>query len=241
MYSLDVNFLKDRRQDSGKSLTVAKKSSLSIEQQLPIIIGSSVAVLLPVLVGVAIIVVNQLSGQTQTKIEELDAELARLNAQNKSIEEIKAEIKKNDEEIKALVQVFDQIKPWSAILQEIENQIPANVNVGSIQQEGLKLTISGFAVDYDDLNDFLLLLQGSEIFQADKTAIIEAKLEDLPIENQTPSEDITIDYPQGVKYTISTELTERPASELLQKLDRNGAVGLVRRIENLKQAGVFQP
>ncbi|HAC63657.1 MAG TPA: fimbrial protein [Cyanothece sp. UBA12306] len=241
MYSLDVNFLKDRRQEgASKTVTVENKPSFSLQDKLPIVIGGVVGLGLIVLSGLSILVVNQLSSSTQSKIEELDQELGRLNAQNKSIEDIEAEIARNDTEIKALVQVFDQIKPWSAIFQEIKNQIPSNVNVTSIKQDGLTLTIDGYAVDYQDLNDFVLLLQGSKIFNADQTTIVDAAVGDLPIESKNKSEDIVVTYPQGIKYVITTELTERPASDLVQELDRNGAVGLVRRIENLKQTGVWQ-
>lgn len=240
MYGLDVNFLKDRQQDSNKITVVTQKPTRSLSDNLPIIIGGGVAVLLPALAGLSLLVLGQLSSQTQGNIQQLDTELGKINAQNKTIEDIEAQVEANNQEIQALVTVFNQIKPWSATFQEIENQIPPSVNIGSIQQDGLALTISGYALNYDNLNDFLLLLQGSEMLQADKTAITEANLGDLPVKNENLPEDIEITFPQAVKYTITTELTERPASELLPKLDRNGAVGLVRRIQTLEQKGVFK-
>ncbi len=242
MYSLDINFLKDRQQQDFSKISIAdKKSVLSVKENLPIIIGGGIAVLLPGLAGISVLILGQLSNQTQAKIEQLDAELVKLNAQSKSFEEIEAQIEANKKEIQALVTVFNQIKPWSATFQEIENQIPPSVNVESIKQDGLELTISGYALDYDNINDFVLLLQSSKMLQANQTAIIDAKLGSLPVKNQNKSEDIEISYPQVVQYTITTQLTERPASELLQQLDSNGAVGLVRRIKTLEQKGVFKP
>lgn len=242
MYSLDVNFLKDRQLDtSAKATTISTSKSPSLQQQLPLIIGGAIMVLLPALTATSLLVLNQLSSQTQANIQQLEGELGKLNAQNKKIEEIETTIKQNNDEIQALVTVFNQIRPWSAMLREIENQIPANVQVGSIAQEEAKVTIQGYALDYDDLNDFLLTLQSSPLFQADQTVITEANLDDLPIETTNTPENLTIEIPQGVKYTITTAITDRPSSELIQEFAREGAVGLVNRIKTLENKGVLNP
>jgi type IV pilus assembly protein PilN len=47
--------------------------------------------------------------------------------------------------------------------------------------------------------------------------------------------------PGRIKFAIQTALTEVPTSELLRELDRKGAVGLVSRIEALKEKGVIKP
>ncbi|NEO02464.1 MAG: fimbrial assembly protein, partial [Moorea sp. SIO3I7] len=46
--------------------------------------------------------------------------------------------------------------------------------------------------------------------------------------------------PKVVEYTIKTQLSDIPASEILKELDRKGAVGLVTRIRNLQSQGVIQ-
>ncbi|MEA5537317.1 PilN domain-containing protein [Crocosphaera sp. XPORK-15E] len=242
MYSLDINFLKDRHLDSGaKTTTLVKGKGPSLQEQLPIFIGGGIMLLLPALTATSLLVFNQLSSQTQENIQQLEGELGKLNAQNKSIEEIEAKVKQNDQEIKSLVQVFDQIRPWSAILQQIKTQIPANVQLTSIKQEEANLTITGFALDYNDLNDFLLTLQSSPLLQADQTVIKEASLSEIPVSAQNASKDLKIEIPQGVKYTLSTVITDRPSSELKRQFEADGAVGLVNRIKTLENKGVLKP
>ncbi|MGB5594560.1 MAG: PilN domain-containing protein, partial [Crocosphaera sp.] len=127
------------------------------------------------------------------------------------------------------------------ILREIEEQIPPNVQVGSIAQKETEVTIVGYAMSYDDLNDFMLTLQSSPFLDAEQTAIKTATLEDFPVETPNAPDDIEIEFPQGVKYTITTAITDRPSSELIQEFARDGAVGLVNRIRTLESKGVLKP
>ncbi|GBF79106.1 PilN domain-containing protein [Aphanothece sacrum] len=241
MYSLDINFLKDRHLDTSKTPKVSKAAGSSLKQQLPILIGGAVMIILPALTASSLLVLNQLSNQTQENIKTLENELAQLNAQNKSIEEIEAKVKQNNEEIQGLVGVFDQIKPWSAIFQEINQQIPPQVQVGSIAQDGLILTIAGYALNYDDVNDFLLKLQSSPLFIADQTKIVDAVLADFPIEVTGKPENVEIETPKAVKYTIVTQITDKPSKELQDKFNENGAKGLINRLNTLEQKGAIKP
>ena len=49
-----------------------------------------------------------------------------------------------------------------------------------------------------------------------------------------------IQIPQGVKYSITTELTDTPDKDLLPELIRKGAIGLVTRFKTLEQKGILQ-
>jgi type IV pilus assembly protein PilN len=134
MYSLDVNFLKDRNLDSNKGvLTTQKDAGSSLEKQLPIYIGAGVMALLPLLAGLAILFVYWQKDQTQQNIQALEAELSRLKAQNQKILELEGKTKTIEDDIAGLVGVFDQIKPWSAILQDLTDQTPFGVQLASIR------------------------------------------------------------------------------------------------------------
>ena len=242
MYSLDVNFLKDRHlETSAKTTLINESRSFSLKEQLPLIIGGGVMVVLPALTASSLLVLNQLSSSTQQKIEQLDSQLGQLSAQNQSIDEINAKVEQNEEEIKSLVTVFNQIRPWSAILSEIEAKIPANVQVGSITQSDTGVVLSGYAMNYDDLNDFVLTLQTSLLLDAERTAITSASLEDFPIKTNNVPENVEVEFPQGVNYTITTAISDRPSSELIQEFARTGAIGLVNRIRTLENKGVIKP
>ena len=243
MYSLDVNFLKDRHLDSSGKTTstdLAPSRSFSVKEQLPLLIGGAVMVVLPAITASSLLVLNQLSGSSQQRIQQLDTQLEKLNAQNQSIEEVEAKVKQNEEEIQSLVTVFNQIRPWSALLREIEEQIPPNVQVGSIVQKENELTIAGYAMTYDDLNDFVLTLQSSPLLEAEQTAIKTASLEDFPAEMENTPDNVEVEFPQGVKYSINTAISDRPSSELRRTFSDNGAIGLINRIETLERKGVLK-
>ncbi len=259
MYSLDVNFLKDRHlEDTARTAASSPATSLSFKRQLPLIAGLAMMLLLPALAAGLWGLLNLQTVQTEKRIQALDAELSKLNAKNQSVEEIEKEITVNKEEIKSLVSVFDQIKPWSAMMQELREQTPPGVQIASIQQTvvaapekdksgagGTQMTITGFASDYDDVNDFLLTLQRSQFLQADKTKIQSANQAPLPVEIENAesleARRIAVEFPLGVQYTITTELNSVPASQLLPELASKGAIGLVTRIRTLEQKGAIQP
>ena len=135
MYSLDINFLNDRpdyKPVAAKSS--AKKSSGGAKDQMPLIgallfaFGVNAAVM-----GAWWWTTNQ-NTQLATEQATLDQELATLNTQANTIKAINAETDKVTAEYKALAGVFDQIKPWSAMLQDLSARTPAGVQISKIQQ-----------------------------------------------------------------------------------------------------------
>ncbi len=126
MYSLDVNFLKDRHlSQTGKGTPAAKISTaINLRKQTPLLIGVGVGAGLLTLTGLLGLILGWQTSETQAKIQQLDAELGQLQAQSKKLEDMKAQLTAVGEENEALVTVFNQIRPWSAILQEIRLQTP---------------------------------------------------------------------------------------------------------------------
>ncbi|NJN49288.1 MAG: hypothetical protein HC805_05275 [Alkalinema sp. RL_2_19] len=102
------------------------------------------------------------------------------------------------------------------------------------------------------MNDFLVVLQKSNFLDQDKTRIVQAeKGEDTqlsPVALPGPDgqsgggqSDQLPKLPAKVNFKIETELAKVSTDELLRELDRKGAVGLVSRIETLKEKGVIKP
>ena len=256
MYSLDVNFLKDRNSDvirSTKTTTIAPTGD-DFQRQMPMYIGAGVMVLLPALAGLGVFLINWQKGEAQTKIQQLETELTQLQGSQQKIQEMEAKAGAAHQEADGLINVFNQIKPWSALFQEITNQLPAEVQLESIQQEGPVLTLSGFAGNYGALNDFMLTLQSSQFLQANKTKLMTANAAALPITGEgttlqtggteeldadTDQGTSTVLIPAGVRYTIQTEITDTPDQELIRALIKNGAAGLVARFKFLELKGVL--
>ncbi len=135
MYSLDINFLNDRpdyKPVAAKSS--AKKSSGGAKDQMPIwgallfAFGVNAAVM-----GAWWWATNE-NTNLATQQATLDQELATLNTQANTIKAINAETDKVTAEYKALAGVFDQIKPWSAMLQDLSARTPAGVQIAKIEQ-----------------------------------------------------------------------------------------------------------
>lgn len=136
MYSLDVNFVKSRKpvkaDTSARSFNVP---TFSVGDMTPIYIGlgAGLASLALVLAGWGVLSAQN-SGLT-TQVAELDATVAALGIQEQEIQRTKTELEQIKGQNRALATVFNQIRPWSAILQDIRDRIPANaIQIQSIKQ-----------------------------------------------------------------------------------------------------------
>ncbi|NEQ77850.1 MAG: fimbrial assembly protein [Okeania sp. SIO2C9] len=139
MYGLDINFLNDRPEYKKDIPKPVSGGGPSLEDPRPILIGAAVAVAVNGLVAGGWLYLNQVNTKLQADLDKLNAELSKLNAQIKDIEAIKAKTKTFKAEAKALATVFDQIKPWSALLGEFGTLIPSGVKIASIEQKEPKI------------------------------------------------------------------------------------------------------
>jgi type IV pilus assembly protein PilN len=254
MYSLDINFLRDR---PGYEPTSKKPTQLQmpVGDLTPLFIGLAVGVCLPLFFGAGWWFLQARNNQLSEQISQLEAENKRLEAEIGNINQIREETKRVKEETQALVTVFDQIRPWSAMLQDLRDRIPETVQIETIEQveattpnrgEATKnpaggLEITGFARSFNDVNDFVLSLQKSQFLQSSSARITTATLVDAPLPpgvNQSRNEP-EIKLPQVVRYTIQSNVSDIPASELMRELEQKGSVGLVNRIRSMQRIGVI--
>lgn len=278
MYGLDINFLKDRPEYNRESATRQKAPSATTESRRPLILGLIAAVALPGIALGLLLFLKQQNADLEQQQAVLDSQLGALANQQKELESINQQIKQTKDEAAALAGVFNQIKPWSAMLQDIRDRIPPGVQILNIEQlppdkaatarAATRTTpspqpsaspaapvlgviqISGLANNFNDVNDFLLVLQKSNFLQASETRLLsselapEETLQTLSLQN-VPQVSLggsqkAPKLPRQVKFQIQTTLSDVPASELLRELDRKGAAGLVTRIEDLQRKGVIQ-
>ncbi len=250
MYSLDINFLKDRPNGQQKTPRGGKKITFPTGNLTPIYLGVALGVFLPSVVGVGWWLLQAKNGELEQKVAQLDQENKRLDIAVGSINKIRGEITQVKSETQALVTVFDQIRPWSAMLQDFRDRIPASVQINTIKQTppiapdkgqpspnpagGIELT--GLARSFNDVNDFVLTLQQSQFLKPTESKIITAELVNgpLPVGNSA-----SIPPAQLVKYTIQSSLSDIPASDLIRELEKKGTVGLVARIRSIQQTGVI--
>lgn len=274
MYSLDINFLNDRPEYKPEG-TRQRTKAVSTDSKRPLFVGAAVAVALLAAVGGSLLFLQAQNASLAQRQSELETQIGDLNAKQKNIATINAQTQEVRAETAALASVFNLVKPWSAMMQEMRDRIPPGVQLLSITQSaptapatpqaapspgaapavvsppGSVLQITGIANSFNDVNDFLLVLQKSNFLKAENTKLVKATLqreatrvEPARLQNaqqqQLRTEQLPL-LPRQVEFQIETALSDVPASDLLRELDRKGAVGLVTRIENLQRKGVIKP
>jgi type IV pilus assembly protein PilN len=263
MYSLDINFLKDRPEYQNQSLTGIKTPATRIQlgNLTPVYMGLGIGLVLPALVFAGLSVLQGKTAELTQDIGKLEEEGKTLDGRIANIKKLKAEADSISSQNKALVTVFDQIRPWSAMLQDLRDRIPNKVQIETIRQVAATLPgkapvtatptnpagfleLSGYAMSYGFVNDFALSLGQSQFLNPLETKIMTTELIDAPaitgfIPPRTKTTNVTIKPLQVVKYTIKTGLSSVPASDLIPELEKKGTVGLVDRLRNIKKVGVI--
>ncbi|MBD1917067.1 MULTISPECIES: PilN domain-containing protein [Cyanophyceae] len=259
MYGLDINFLKDREVRVFEARPRARGGGgVTPGDRRPLYLGLAAAVVPLALVGGYFFVTQGQVRQLRTRSAALDAETAQLQSQLQEISGLQGQIDLVRSEINAFVTVFNEILPWSALLQDIRTRTPARVQIVSLDQTTVTpeqtdpnvapessegISINGVACSYDEINDFALVLQRSPLLQSQTVAISQAQQQPTLLDPQTQGRcpgtpvgdpDFLIDY------TIGANITDTPASQLVDELERQGTVGLVTRLQALREKGVIE-
>ncbi|MGP1385512.1 MAG: PilN domain-containing protein [Thainema sp.] len=260
MYNLDINFLNDR-EERPIPAGAAAGAATPAGDRTPIFIGAAVAIALLAAVGGAWLFTNQQIASLTQQNQDLDNQLSDLQARQDRLDEVRLQTAAIQEETQALTTIFNQIRPWSAMLQDVRERIPGRVQINEIVQttgiprespeteDGIPpssggVEIIGVACSFDDINDFILTLQRSPYFIRNETELVSAELgedDDNQVPGRCPGDPTTTQAVQLVNYTIQANLTEVPASELIDAFERSGTIGLIARIRALQDIGAIEP
>jgi len=188
--------------------------------------------------------VNAKTASVKQEIQQIEGEIAELGNQNKKVDAANQEIQQVQQETAALVGVFEKIKPWAAIMQEVSDRTPPGVVVESLQQNGsgngTGINIAGVARTYEDVNDFVLFLQRSPFFNGKQIKLNGASIAEFAIEVENEEDlpdNASLLIPQGIKYAISAQLNNVPSSQLKAEIEKKGSIGLVTRLNTLERKG----
>lgn len=232
MYSIEINLLKERPAIGGVAGSATPVQGMS---NVPIIIGGVAAVFFVGLALLGSVGANLWLEQLANKQKSIQDRLAAISPDLQRMDQIKKEQEQISAETKALATVFNQVKPWSAVMRSMAVQTPAEVQIRRISQggqTGQELTIEGTAASFEAVSDFLLLLQNrSPFFDKKATQLIKAERTGQQNEGNSGGQ---------ISFSIKTAIASVPASELLKELAANGVEGLVARIQFLKEKGVVQ-
>jgi len=232
MYNLDINFLSDR---SAAEAQAAARPLIADSQFL--IYGGAVAVVALALVGGAYIVLNAANEGIQQELATLTAKESQLNDKIKVLEGQEKQLKDIEDRTNKISALFVGDFPASAIADEIRKRTPITVQVNAITQKSAtpgdpnqSILLDGKVTNFNELNDFILLLKASPLLDAEKTRLVNSTLQQA-----TAAANFTL-----VNFQVETAVTSKNPAELLPELQKRGADGLVARVNLLKQQGVIK-
>ncbi|MCS6782934.1 MAG: PilN domain-containing protein [Gloeomargarita sp. SKYB31] len=230
MYSIDINFLRDRAAAAGQ-VTYEEKE----ESPLPLVLGIALGIVPLVAAGGwwGFLVIRA-QNLEQEKIQ-AEARLNPLRQQLAELDRLKERLAQIRKETQELANVVEQVTPWSAVVQDLANRTLPGIQLSKVSQSGSNLTITGQADEFETVNDFLLVLERSPFLKGtppNQPQLIKAE------RAATTGEEDTRPL---VQYELRVTLaTDKKLSENLANLKRTGAVGLEARIEILRELGIIK-
>ncbi|WP_017715859.1 PilN domain-containing protein [Kamptonema formosum] len=136
MYSVEINFLNDRPDYKPQVKVIPKKGGgVKVADPIPLFAGVAVGVFLPAVVGGWWFVTQSKNQELQEQLARLDGELKGWTTKDQEIKAIQAEADQIKAQTQGLATLFNtSIKPISAIFQDIRERVPSGVQVSMLQQ-----------------------------------------------------------------------------------------------------------
>lgn len=236
MYTLEINFLNDRA--APEALAVERKP---IADSQFLIYGGAVAVVALALVGGAFLFLNSANEGLQQELAKLTAKETSLSSKIKSLEDQEKQLQAIQDRTNQILNLFVGNLPVSAVIDDLRRRTPLTVQIKSITQQTAAaaapqassqstITLNGTATNYNELNDYILLLKSSPLLDSDKTKLVSSTLQPA-----TTDKNFTL-----VDFQILVTTTSKSPAELLAQLQKLGADGLVARVNLLRQKGVIK-
>ncbi len=236
MYTLDINFLNDRAAAEAQAV---ERQPIADSQFL--IYGGAVAVVALALVGGAFFFLNSANEGIQQELATLTAKETSLNGKIKTLEDQEKQLQAIQDRNNQILNLFVGNLPVSAIADDLRRRTPLTVQIKSITQQSVTaatpqaasqstISLDGTATNYNELNDYILLLKASPLLDSDKTKLVSSTLQPATIDK-----NFTL-----VNFQIQATTTSKSPAELIPQLQKLGADGLVARVNLLRQKGVIK-
>lgn len=140
MYSLDVNFLKDRPGANPDPIGPKPPITLKVlKGNVPLFVGIAVGAFLPLAVGGFWFWQQSEQGSLEAKIAQVQKDLDKAAKEQGELQKVRQETNIYKQQTQALASVFEQIRPWSAMVKDISERVPPGIQITCIAQ----ITVSG--------------------------------------------------------------------------------------------------
>lgn len=221
MYSIDINFLKDRE----PSEVAGSSQPTEIADSQFIVYGGIAAGVAVLLAGGYYFFVSSQIPPLQATVNAKTAEKEKITGRANETAKIQEEITKIQAQTNGLTGLFVQQVPAYALLSDLQRRTKDTVQLNNFAQTDKALIVDGTAKDYDSLNNYLLLLKSSPLLDPAATQLVSARL-------GAGEEPV-------VSFSIRTAVTPKRADEIQKVLEEAGAEGLLIRLRDLQKAGVI--
>ncbi|WP_373540598.1 PilN domain-containing protein [Chamaesiphon sp.] len=141
MYSLDINLLRERTEyQTGSQSEFVNDTRMAPAKygKLPLFIGVGAAALTLLACGAGWLILDRQTSQLEAKQRDLDQKLGSLKVQDARLQELNTQLSQIEGETQSLAGVFNQVQPWSAVLQDLRESIPQGVQIASVTQSEFK-------------------------------------------------------------------------------------------------------
>jgi type IV pilus assembly protein PilN len=141
MYSIDINLLRERAEyQTGAQTDFAGDTTAAPKKysKIPMFIGAGAAALALLATGGGWFWLGDQATQLEAKQKALDQKLGSLKAQDARLAELNGKVTQITDESQSFASVFNQIQPWSAVLQDLRESIPQGVQIANVVQTEIK-------------------------------------------------------------------------------------------------------
>ena len=143
MYSIDINLLRERADyQTGPQSEFINNTNITPTAKYgkaPLFIGVGIAALSLLATGGGWLFLGQQTTQLEAKQKDLDLKLGSLKVQDVRLTELNGQLAQINDQTQSLASVFNQVQPWSAILQDLRESIPQGIQITSVVQSELKI------------------------------------------------------------------------------------------------------
>ena len=142
MYSIDINLLRERTGDpTGQQSEFINNTNIAPTAKygkVPLFVGIGIAALSLLATGGGWLFLDRQTTQLEAKQKDLDQKLGSLKVQDARLVELNGQLTQITDRTQSLASVFNQVQPWSAILQDLRESIPQGIQIASIAQSEAK-------------------------------------------------------------------------------------------------------
>ena len=233
MYTIDINFLSDRKTETGTS-TGGGGGGLADGQFL--LYGAAAAIAAIAVAGGYFLFLFLQTEGLKTRLDELTNQESGLKTQLESLVKQEEQVKAVEAKTNQLVNLFTKSIPTYAFLEDFSKRTPDKGQVPRVTQVAAAaagttdviVRLEGKSAGFEELNDYLLLLKNSPYLDPSRIVLKSATSAIVQERN------ITL-----VTFQIEANLTTKSVADLFKDLEASGADGLIERVRLLQQEKII--